>query len=244
MISSWMGAPFSNFLMICLLMRSHRYFYDILQQTPESVEDVMVEADGQWHTVDNKYGSPTWLIAHPPKPDPSTEKNVSQPAKPVAPKVTNGKDKIRPNGAEVFVLDSDDEDEGRVKRELSFSSDQNFPPMTQLSQQSMTQTASQKSTVIDLTLDSDDEESPRPTQKRKAVDTPSPTEQIWKKSRPTNNGVGSSTAEHLCETVYTNGHLSPSMTSRPRNPYNAVRHLYNTYSPASSDYRRPAESRW
>lgn len=224
------------------------YFYDILQHTPESVEDVMVEADGQWHTVDNKYGSSKWLIAHPQKPDPTVEKGVSQPAKPMAPKTTNGKEKARSPFTEVLILDSDeDEDEGRVKRELSCSSDHTFPPATLQSQPSMTQSTSQISAVIDLTLDSDEEEEPpRPTQKRKAVDAPSPTEQIWKKARPmNNNGMGSSSAELLRDNVYANGRLSPNLPNRPRNSYNAIRsHLYNTYNQTSADYRRPAESRW
>jgi len=215
------------------------YFYNILQQTPESVEDVMMEADGQWHTVDNKHGSPEWLAAHPPKPDTPAGKNVSQSAKPTVAKITNGKDRARPKGAEVFILDSDDEDEGRVKRELSISFDQNFPPATQ---QTNSQSASQMSSVIDLTLDSDDEEPPRSTQKRKAVGPPSPTEQIWKKSRPTNNSVGNPSTELSSDNTYTNGHLPPNLPARPRIPFNAAR--YSTYTSATSDYRRPAESRW
>jgi E3 SUMO-protein ligase PIAS1 len=99
---------------------------------------------------------------------------------------TNGKVKAKDN--EIFVLDSDDEDEGQVKRELSpsfgsaSSTTQSFPT-------SVRQTQSQASDVIDLTLDSDEEDLPLSRQlgKRKAADvdvsSTSPTEQIWKKSR-------------------------------------------------------------
>jgi len=33
------------------------YFDDILNSTPNSVENVMVETDGEWYTTDRKYGS-------------------------------------------------------------------------------------------------------------------------------------------------------------------------------------------
>jgi len=36
------------------------YFDDILNSTPNSVESVMVETNGEWHTTDRKYGSATW----------------------------------------------------------------------------------------------------------------------------------------------------------------------------------------
>jgi len=35
------------------------YFDDILNSTPNSVESVMVETNGEWHTTDRKYGSTT-----------------------------------------------------------------------------------------------------------------------------------------------------------------------------------------
>ncbi|KAI8990516.1 PINIT domain-containing protein [Trametes punicea] len=173
------------------------YFDDILKSTPESVEDVIVEADGQWHTEDNKYGSAEWLAAHPSvaKP-PSPLKRAPSPVKPAANGI-DGREKARPSNAEIVILDSDeeDDDEGRVKRELSPSTDSaQFPRSSQSlsiggSQPSRSQTAA-AADIIDLTLDSDDEAlpPPRPTiplpQKRKEMDDlPSPTEQIWKKSR-------------------------------------------------------------
>ncbi|KAI0651937.1 PINIT domain-containing protein [Trametes meyenii] len=186
------------------------YFDDILKHTPDDVEDVIVEADGQWHTEDNKYGSPEWLAAHPRvaptvKPTSSTRRAPS-PAKPTA-NGANGKVAPRPSNAEIVILDSDeeDEDEGRVKRELSPSADSaRLPHSSQTASMGGSQpprSQTQATDVIDLTLESDDEEPPqRPppmiplTKKRKTMDDlPSPTEQIWKKSR-TDSGASSSPA--------------------------------------------------
>ncbi len=38
-------------------MTPHRFFDDILRNTPESVEEVVIEPNAEWHTVDRKYGS-------------------------------------------------------------------------------------------------------------------------------------------------------------------------------------------
>ncbi|KAF8078677.1 PINIT domain-containing protein [Lyophyllum atratum] len=160
------------------------YFDEILKQTPESVEDVIVEADGEWHTSDNKYGSASWKASHPVSTAPIRKPpSVSQPAS-RSPSKADVNGKAKANNQEIFVLDSDDEDEGQVKRELS-------PSLASASQSydggSVPQTQSQS--VIDLTADSDDDEPPptRQAAKRKATDhepsSTSPTEQIWKKSR-------------------------------------------------------------
>lgn len=187
----------------------------------------MVESDGQWHTTDNKYGSPDWLAVHPMKTEPIPKKDPPAGPSKQAVTHTNGKEKARPNGAEVFVLDSDDEDdEGRVKRELSPSYDTG-------TQQSQGKTNSQLAAVIDLTLDSDEEELPRTTQKRKATDAPSPTEQIWKKSRSANGASSSS------EPSSDGSHLSPV---RAKVAFNPARHA--SYNSNTAEYRRPPESRW
>ena len=103
-----------------------RYFDDILKQTPDSVEDVIIEADGQWHTEDNKYASPAWKAAHPVAP-PSKLPSVAQWAASPVKQVANGmngvniQDKPRPSNAEIIILDSDEEDEGRLIRQHSLS---------------------------------------------------------------------------------------------------------------------------
>ncbi|KAF7339508.1 hypothetical protein MSAN_02165200 [Mycena sanguinolenta] len=168
------------------------YVDEILKTCPESVEDVIVEANGEWHTSDNKYGSAAWKASHPsaavPKPAVSPRKFVpakspSHSASSKGPGDPNGKGKA----AEIVVLDSDDEDEGRVKRELSPS----FASTSSVNRSygsipGESVFASQGGDVIDLTLDSEDEEPPvRPPAKRTASEAgiSSPTEQIWKKGR-------------------------------------------------------------
>ncbi len=156
-----------------------------MKSCPESVEDVFVEADGEWHTTDNKYGSAEWKAQHPPvKPATAPRKPVSRTRTPPSQcnGKTNGKGKA---DLSILILDSDDEEENRVKRELSPSfgnaSSSSLAPSLPPRSQSV------QDTVIDLTLDSDEEEDvapPRHVGKRKASDAPSPTEPIWKKSRP------------------------------------------------------------
>ncbi|KIP11381.1 hypothetical protein PHLGIDRAFT_114515 [Phlebiopsis gigantea 11061_1 CR5-6] len=169
------------------------YFDEILKETDEDVEDVIVEADGQWHTVDNMYGSTAWKAAHPPVKDPPPQLPPA-PVKKRSPtpviQQLNGDAtaKSGPSNAEIVILDSDDEDEGQVKRELSPSAPRSLktPSVSVGSLPPRSQTGD--SDVIDLTLDSDDEDTlmnAHSIKKRKSDerDLPSPTERIWKKSR-------------------------------------------------------------
>ncbi|KAF9568443.1 hypothetical protein CPC08DRAFT_813495 [Agrocybe pediades] len=159
------------------------YFDEILKETPESVEDVIVEADGEWHTSDNKYGSAKWKASHPVVSKPPTPKKVPTPAAvPSCPPAgANGKGKA-PN-VEILVVDSDDEDEGRVKRELSPSS------ATQSFEGTLPPASQANTDVIDLTLDDSDDEPivSRAQSKRKALeaelDHPPASDQAWKKTR-------------------------------------------------------------
>lgn len=41
------------------------YFLNILKAVPDTVEEVVVEPDGQWHTEDGKFGSADWLAQRP-----------------------------------------------------------------------------------------------------------------------------------------------------------------------------------
>lgn len=166
------------------------YFDQILKDTSESVDDVIVESDGQWHTSDNKFGSASWMASHPmtapsrlsPPPRGSSLASVDEEAA--------AKAHARKN-VEILVLDSDDEDEGRVKQELSDSYPMDPFLSSPISNPVLPTTARQpRGDVIDLTADSDEEEPQPPPvarsslEKRKAPSgAPSPTEQIWKKSR-------------------------------------------------------------
>ncbi|KAG7099103.1 hypothetical protein E1B28_000976 [Marasmius oreades] len=198
-------------------------FDDILSSCPDSVEDVMVEANGEWHTNDNKYGSANWKIKHPPTgsmklPSPHQEPPFSVKAETHDPPISTKPDseKKLSNGAQqIMVLDSDDEDEeGMVKRELSPSSgngtsSSSRPPPVQ-------------EDVIDLTVDSDEEDEvaqPKQATKRKASDAAlSPTEAIWKKGRTEDH-----TTHRISNT--TNTHDAPVGQRDPR-PYS-----YNNISP-------------
>jgi E3 SUMO-protein ligase PIAS1 len=138
-----------------------RYFDTILKATPETVEDVMVEADGEWHTADNRYGTSEWKAQHPLAPT-STAVGASTPQtpqKPVSSESSGGNDKKQGNKSEeseIYLLDSDDEEEHLVKQELSpsfASASHTAPPVAQQSTDD----------VIDLTLDSDEEPSHPPS---------------------------------------------------------------------------------
>lgn len=167
------------------------FFAGILKACPDSVEDVMLEANGEWHTSDNTYASYSWKASHPaaspepPPPPPSPKPTTHSSSQTSAAAHLNGK--LRDNDSQVFVLDSDDEDEGQVKRALSLSlaSTSSLAGSSVLRSQSV-----QGEGIIDLTIDSDDEQPRRPQQtgKRKATDSHaqrsiSPAEQSWKKSR-------------------------------------------------------------
>ena len=177
-----------------ILTQSCSYFDEILQQTPEAVEDVMVEADGQWHTTDNKYASAQWKAAHPSKPlSPRKVEPSQSPSRAPPPPIVNGtapqaNGKGKALDIEILVLDSDDdEDEGRVKRELSPS----YASSARASFDSLPQIETQTSSVIDLTLDDSDDEQPPPAAstfgKRKAsdanLDTTALPDQPWKRGR-------------------------------------------------------------
>lgn len=212
------------------------------------MEDVIVEADGQWHSSDNKYASVKWKSTHAPilpkapsLPPPPKPESLDQ----------NGKKKA----IEIMVLDSDDEDdEGRVKRELSpsFASGSSFTAnQGPLPSQS-------PGDVIDLTLDSDEEYQPAPAppvktaEKRKALDygLQSPTElQHPKRSRveilplqvPRNaNGHVNGTAGN----GHISGTISPSALTMHMQHYDPVRdshrgHHNNGYVPRMPSVPRP-----
>lgn len=148
-----------------------RYFDNILNSTPDSVEDVMVEADGEWHTSDNKHHSPGWKAARQPiAPSPT-----KSPPKPVV--HTPAAPHPRQSNVEIVVLDdSDDSDTEPASRSKGVS--QSSEPRNGLAE-----------TVIDLTLSSDEDESPPPPPprangKRKEPDhTAGDSQNAWKKAR-------------------------------------------------------------
>lgn len=162
----------------------------------------MVEADGQWHTSDNKYGSPEWIASHRPHakpPSPIKKRSTSPDLNKIclpsngngsfAPPVnidSNGNGKARVSDTVYVLDDSDDEVEGALAYPSSASQsfDARPPPQTQ------SQSQTQPNHVIDLTLDSDDDDTPiiqsNTYGKRKAIeaDLDNPfLDHAWKKTR-------------------------------------------------------------
>lgn len=149
-----------------------RYFNSILESTPDTVDDVIVEADGEWHTTDDKYASDAWKKTHKPGPPlVSPTPHLKHQATSNSPSGDKSSQEKSQRSGDVVVLDSEEEDEGEVKRELSPSRPEQFGLLgTQ---------------VIDLTVESDDESaSIRSLGKRKAEsDSALAAADIWKKSR-------------------------------------------------------------
>jgi E3 SUMO-protein ligase PIAS1 len=146
-----------------------RYFSSILESTPDTVEDVIVEADGEWHTTDDRYASDAWKKTHKPVlPLVSPTPHLKHQATSNSPSGDKSTHKKSQRSGDVVVLDSEEEDEGEVKRELSPSRPGLFGTQ-----------------VIDLTVESDDESaSIRSLGKRKAEsDSALAAAEIWKKSR-------------------------------------------------------------
>ncbi|KAJ3563440.1 hypothetical protein NP233_g8938 [Leucocoprinus birnbaumii] len=233
---------------VCEKQLDHReliidgYFDGILKALPESIEDVIVEADGEWHTHDNKYGSATWKAGNPFRPpNQAPKKEESPPPIKLEPEIGIGK----PNGQQKtdvsYILLSDD-DEEEVQKELSPSRSANHSINSTPQRQGQKQ-----ATVIDLTQDSDEDE-PTPPQpgKRKIDDTElaptSPTEPIWKKGRVDNNDYqlpsiatlhSATSGPVFRQAAITNGgRLPPPHTINPGSPpryphYPGTSPLYN-----------------
>ena len=148
-----------------------------MKSTPDTVDDVIVEADGEWHTSDDRYASDGWRKTH--KPGPSSVSPMPHPKHPMLSDSSSGHTRDASNqeksqrSGDVVVLDSEEEDE-EVKRELSPSR----------AEQILT-SGLPGAQVIDLTVESDDESvSNRSLGKRKAESDPmSASEDTWKKSR-------------------------------------------------------------
>jgi len=138
-----------------------------------------VEADGEWHTSDDRYASDGWRKAHQPvQPLASPPSHLKRQATSISPSVYirhTSTQEMSQNRGGVVVLDSEEEDEGEVKRELSPSRPEQSPMSGLLGTQ-----------VIDLTAESDEESATSRSlgSKRKAeADLASSSEDIWKKTR-------------------------------------------------------------
>ncbi|KAM6498061.1 PINIT domain containing protein [Amanita muscaria] len=194
--TTWL-CPVCEKVLDCKELIVDGYFDAILKKTPSSVDDVIVEPDGEWHTTDNKYASRAWKTSHPPTTNrpasPHKRVKMEESYDQLLSKSSSEDEKPTSDNVDVVVLDSDsdeEEDEGHVKRELSPSqSSQMNRSYVSIPRTETELSLSQQSDVIDLTADSD-EERPTPTPrtgKRTAdeagLSPSSPTEPIWKKGR-------------------------------------------------------------
>jgi E3 SUMO-protein ligase PIAS1 len=131
-----------------------RFFQGILDEAAEDLDDVLIEADGEWHSADNKHGSKRWRQTHAVK-DPTTSQSRSKSMTSVASSSLRTQQPNSPSRGNpqqiVSLCDSDDEEESIVKKELLIaapsSSLQNGATSSRLS-----------AAVIDLTLDSDSDD--------------------------------------------------------------------------------------
>ncbi|KAH7345218.1 PINIT domain-containing protein [Rhizoctonia solani] len=127
------------------------YFDDILKCTPDAVEDVIVEANGEWHTEDDKFGSPAWVTTAASRPRP-VEKEKKVKAEPDTRSfMDSSSELIKPKTEEYLILDSDDEED----IPLAKAPHRVIPPPTNAT--SSRAPSQLQAAVIDLTLSSDDE---------------------------------------------------------------------------------------
>lgn len=181
------------------------------------------------------------MAAHPPKPEPAK-------VAPVRPQPRSN-DSRGPNQGAIVVSSDDEDDEGRVKRELSPSYD---PGTSSASTQRDTPGAGTQvaHAVIDLTLSDDEDDQPVVAPpKRKSRDSRSPMEPVWKKSRygepGTPNGPTITTPPTMAgsDTPSLWRTLPPIPANRgvPRAPVGPRQTSYNS---GSGSYRNPPATRW
>ncbi|GJJ13896.1 hypothetical protein Clacol_008153 [Clathrus columnatus] len=196
------------------------YFDHILKASPDSVEDVIVEADGEWHTSDNKYASEGWRKSHP-LPDvstPSTSKSETPKTRESLPISSTQETKRSPPPQQ--VIDLSDSDDDQVKRELSpIGITKTLSSSSGSQNMRIPSTRASTTDVIDLTNDPDssDTENHTPSRlnslKRKEMDPPSESVSVWKKAR-----IGTPQSQQSASSPTTR-HALP--TPVPVIPYNA-----------------------
>lgn len=184
-----------------------------MKSTPDSVEDVIVEADGEWHTSDNIYASGGWRKSHPITSGSTPSTSKSETPKVRESKSTNSPQEPRslPSSQEVIALSDSDDDQ--VKRELSPSG----------SARSLTGQVKKKistAEVIDLTIDDDDSDeetlASSTNLKRKEINPPAEAVPVWKKAR-----IGTPQIQSQTQAQGTSAPASSPMPPAPVVAYNA-----------------------
>ena len=131
-----------------------RYFLEILQTVPESVDEVVIEANGDWHTEDGKYGIASWLQQNATVPLPSEPQSIA-PSPEQSPNSPGNKGKRKA----IEILSSDDEDDAPLSRARVSDSYYNPvpPPPTPPTISARAPSQPLSGGVIDLTMESSDE---------------------------------------------------------------------------------------
>ncbi|KAG8734738.1 SUMO ligase siz1 [Ceratobasidium sp. 414] len=117
-----------------------RYVKNILKRTPDTVDKVLIEPDGKWHTEDGKYGSAGWATSSPGIPHPTNQQLKAK----LAANTHNLSDASGYRTTRYIIVDSDDSD----VESLDSPGSPGHPRTRQLRF---------PGSVIDLTLSSDDE---------------------------------------------------------------------------------------
>lgn len=79
---------------------------DILKVVPDTVDDVILEPTGEWHTEDNKYGTASWLASHM-KPSSATAE-ASTPVAPSVPASFSSEIETKPSVCDMNDISSGD----------------------------------------------------------------------------------------------------------------------------------------
>ncbi|ORX37448.1 hypothetical protein BD324DRAFT_450942 [Kockovaella imperatae] len=106
------------------------YFFNILNSVPESVEDVVVEPNFEWHTEDNKFGSINWLttkaavndVAATTQADVQADTRMSEDTKPNLPSPEKSPEPDRKGKRKAIeILSSDDDEDDVPLRRTTFA---------------------------------------------------------------------------------------------------------------------------
>ena len=156
-----------------------RYFLSIIRAVPDSVEEVIVESDLEWHSEDNKYGSSAWLkLQGIDVPSANGDTSPAEETKPEIIPSPSHTDSPESKGKRkaIEILSSDDEEDdieaplsrstipngssrpnGNASTQLSVPLRPVAPLRTPSTTASLPPPPPPTNVVIDLTLDSSDE---------------------------------------------------------------------------------------
>lgn len=130
------------------------YFFSILRKVPESVDEVTLEANGEWHTQDNQYYSSGWVPPASSAPTAMSTPGVSaKRERSPTPDASTGKRR-----AIQVLSDSEDEDGGGTRESSRPNGNGNYASVAPSGPSRASSSIGVTPAVIDLTLSSDEED--------------------------------------------------------------------------------------